>query len=207
MTPMSADGMELNPAAVPALAKHLTDTGSHGIWLNGTSAEYASLTLSEKKASIDAWMATDEVKSGKLRLISHVGSNSLVECIELAKYSASKNVDAVAVICPSYFKPSNEQQIADWIVAVARSIPSTPFFYYHIPRFTGVDGQVHRILSLAREASPNVVGCKFTDNRFDDVNLCVSKGFNVLVGADTMLVGSLLHGAHGSVPIGCHFAG
>lgn len=53
--------------------------------------------------------------------------------------------------------------------------------------------------------SPNVVGCKFTDTRLDDLNLCISKGFNILVGSDTLFLAALVLGAHGIVGIGLNF--
>lgn len=99
--------MSVNLGMIKPFAKHLVATGVNGLWVNGTSAEYASLSLTEKKDIISAWMATDEVKSGKLSVISHVGSNSIIECVDLAKFSAEKGVDAIAIIAPSYFKPAS----------------------------------------------------------------------------------------------------
>lgn len=204
---MTADGLSLNLGLIKPFAEYLVANGVNGLWLNGTSGEYASLSLSEKKAIVSAWMETKEVQSGALTVISHVGSNSVVDSIELAKYSAEKGVDAIAIIAPSYFKPASELEIAKWIAEVARAVPLTPVFYYHIPSMNGVNSQVNRVLSLARDMSPNVVGCKFTDTRLDDLNLCVAKGFNILVGSDTLFLSALLQGAQGIVGIGLNFNG
>ena len=152
-------------------------------------------------------MDTKEVQNGALTVISQVGSNSLVDCIDLAKYSAEKGVYAIAIIAPSYFKPASELDIAKWIAKVAQAVPLTPVFYYHIPSMNGVNSQVHRVLSMARDISPNVVGCKFTDTRLDDLNLCVAKGFNILVGSDTLFLAALVQKAHGIVGIGLNFNG
>ena len=83
-------------------------------------------------------------------MINHVASNSIVDSIELARHSTTLGAHAIAVAAPSYFKPGNEQEIANFIHAIAREVPTLPVYYYHIPKFNGVQSIVSKTLSLAR---------------------------------------------------------
>ena len=47
-------------------------------------------------------MATEEVKSGKLRVIAHISAQSLQESIELARHAASTNCDVVCSVTVTY---------------------------------------------------------------------------------------------------------
>ena len=41
---------------------------------------------------------------------------------------------------PNYFKPSTPEQLADSMAMIASQAPDLPFWYYHFPANTGVDG-------------------------------------------------------------------
>ena len=47
---------------------------------------------------------------------------------------------AAAIGClPSLFpRPATVAQLVDWCRGIAAAAPNTPFFYYHIPSFSGV---------------------------------------------------------------------
>jgi len=46
--------------------------------------------------------------------------------------------DAIAVMCPTLFKPSSITQLVKYLKAVADQAPDTPFLYYDINVLTGV---------------------------------------------------------------------
>ena len=91
-------------------------------------------------------MNTDAVQSGELKVIAHIGGNSIVEIIELAKHaetwSSLKGFQGVAVFTPSYYKPVGEQQVAEYLIRVAQEVPNVPVYYYHFPANTGVEVSV-----------------------------------------------------------------
>lgn len=62
-------------------------------------------------------------------------------------------------------------------------------------------------MDLARSKCPNVVGVKYTDSDFADLGRCAMAGYNVLVGADNMLLSALATGADGAIGITYSFAG
>lgn len=66
------------------------------------------------------------------------------------------------------------------IAQVARAFPATPFIYYHYPMMTAVNFSCADVLKHAREASPNVVGAKFSDTNMLDMKRCLDLGMNML---------------------------
>lgn len=93
------------------------------------------------------------------------------------------------------------------IATVAKTVPDSPFYYYHIPYLSGVKFPVKETLDLAKKQAPNIVGCKFTDSDLGDVGLCSKAGYSVLIGADNMLLSSFTAGANGAIGIAFNFAG
>ena len=87
LTPLTADGADVNPGEIPRYASLMVAEKINGIFVNGTSGESVSLTLDERKRIQQAWLETEEVKSGKLDSIIHVGGNTLSEIIELGRHA------------------------------------------------------------------------------------------------------------------------
>lgn len=137
-THFSEDGKRLESELTNAYAKVLVKQGCTGIWANGSSGEFAGMSVTERMRVLENWMNTAEVRNGEITVINHVGCNSIEESIELAKHSERLGVMGIAIAAPSYNKPVNEAEIAQWIHAVAKEVPSTPVYYYHIPKFNGV---------------------------------------------------------------------
>jgi dihydrodipicolinate synthase/N-acetylneuraminate lyase len=52
--------------------------------VNGTAGESVSLTCQERKLILESWMKSTSVQRNHLKVIAHIGSNTLQETIELA---------------------------------------------------------------------------------------------------------------------------
>ena len=207
-TPLSNDSLEVNFTAIQKYSEHLVKQNVSGVFLNGTSGQSLCLTTKERKQILDTWLKTEAVPS-KLRLIVHVGANSILDTLDLAKHAAAygDEIAGICVMAPSFFKPSGEKALARLLIQVAQSVPKIPVYYYHIPFMNGVNVSVNDTLMLAKKFAPNIVGCKFTDSAFFDVTRMQSNGFNVLIGADDMLTYGLAAGADGTIGIGYNFYG
>ena len=139
LTAMSKDGMTVDLSQVEKYANDLVEQRVTGVFVNGTSGQSVSLTIEERKQILEAWMNTKAVKSGKLTIIPHIGSNSMLETLELTDHAVSLGVFAIGVMPPSYFKPGNAKQAAELCIHVAQRHPTVPVYYYHIPSMTGVN--------------------------------------------------------------------
>ena len=70
------------------------------------------MTTAERKQLLKAWADTDEVKSGKLRAIAHIGSQTMSESIELVHFAVNEcKYDIVAIMPPAFFRPQNDDQV------------------------------------------------------------------------------------------------
>ena len=49
---------------IPKYAETLLADGCTGVYVNGSSGEFVSMTVAERKQVAEAWAATKEVKNG-----------------------------------------------------------------------------------------------------------------------------------------------
>ena len=190
---------DLDLEVIAPLAAHLQAQGVAGVFVNGTTGEGASLTCEEREAAVQRWR---QVLPPSMRLFVHVGHNSLADACRLARHAAAQGVDAIATIAPSFFKPANAAALVDWCAPVAAAAPQTPFYYYHMPAFSGVTVEVPAFLRQACDRIPNLAGVKFTHEALAAYQTALNQDdgrFDMLWGRDEMLLGALATGAVGAV--------
>ncbi len=195
--PMSED-KSLNLEVIPEYAKFLKSNNIAGTFVNGSTGDFASLTIDERKLIIDAWAQN---RLDDLAIINHVGHTSLKGAMELASHSADK-VDAISALAPYYFKLPDLQSLVDYCAKIAACAPNQPFYYYHIPDLSGAEFSMIDFLTLANDQIPNLAGIKFTKNNLIDFRYCkkFDKGSkNILFGVDEIFLTSLPLGAKGWV--------
>ncbi len=204
-TPMRADGA-LNLDAVNAYARWLHHNGVVGAFICGTTGEGMSLTLDERRQVAGRWVSA---APAGLRVIVHVGHNSLGDCRALAAHAASIGADSIACMAPFFFKPAGVAGLVDWCEQVASAASGLPFYFYHIPSMTGVSVKMSDFLGAAVRQIPNLAGIKFTFEDLEDYKRCLQfedRRFDVLFGRDELLLSALDLGARGAVGSTYNFA-
>ncbi len=194
--PLHADS-QLNLSVIPAYADYLMKSGVAGVFVNGTTGEGASLSLSERKEVAAAWQQHGD----GLKIIVHVGQNSLPEAKELAAHAEQIGADAVGLLSPTFFKPALPELVS-FCAEVARAAPALPFYYYHIPSMSGVQVSMPDFLKAARGKIPTLAGVKFTYENLMEYQQCLALDdgcFDILFGRDEMLLAGLSVGARGAV--------
>ena len=195
--PMKKD-QSLNLEVITSYNVFLKNNKVAGAFVNGSTGDFASLSIEERKQIITEW---SKHRSDDFALINHVGHTSLKVAKGLAAHSADK-VDAIATLSPFYFKPPNLESLVYYCSEIAKSAPNLPFYYYHIPVLTGADFRMIDFLPMAVEEIPNFAGLKFTKNDLIDYNYCLNynkSDYNILFGFDEILLSSLPIGAKGWV--------
>ncbi len=189
----------LNLGVIDQQAALLVADGVAGAFVCGTTGEGLSLTVAERKQVAERWVAA---AARRLKVIVHVGHNSVGEARELAAHAEKIGADAVATMGPTFFRPAHAEQLTDFCGRVAEAAPSLPFYYYHIPSMTGLSVPMIEFLQRASRAIPNFAGLKFTDENLLSYSQCLSfEGgrFDILFGRDEMLLAALAMGATGAV--------
>ncbi|XP_066117401.1 N-acetylneuraminate lyase [Saccopteryx bilineata] len=201
ITPMTEHG-EINFSVIGQYVDYLVKKqGVKNIFVNGTTGEGLSLSISERRRVAEEWVTKGKNKLDQV--VIHVGALSLKDSQELAKHAAEIGADAIAVIAPFFFKPRNKGDLINFLKEVAAAAPELPFYYYHIPALTGVKIRAEELLDGIREKIPSFQGLKFSDTDLLDFGQCVDQNrqqqFAFLFGVDEQLLSALVMGATGAV--------
>jgi 4-hydroxy-tetrahydrodipicolinate synthase len=175
------------------IERHI-EGGSHGILVNGTTAEPSTLSVDERNETVT--LAVEAV-SARVPVIAATGSQSLAETLALSKHAARAGADALLVVTPYYIKPP-QAGLVEYFVAVCEQV-EIPVLVYHIPGRTAVSMEVESFVRV-RERCENLVGVKHasTDLAFvTDLLLALGDGFRIFVGLESLSFPMLAMGAVG----------
>lgn len=197
-TPMAASG-DINPEEVTRYADYIASTAIEGVFVNGTTGEFTSLTVGERKLLLEAWV---KAAAGRFKVICHVGSNCQRDSIELAAHAAEAGAYGVGCIAPSFFKPASVDALVEFFRPIAAAASELPFYYYNMPSMTGVCLPVDKFLVEGRKVMPNLAGTKFTHNNLMEMGACIALedgAYEVLHGYDEILISGIAMGAKAGV--------
>jgi N-acetylneuraminate lyase len=205
-SPFDAAGA-LMLSAVPRQAAHLAAAGIDGVFIGGTTGESLSLTVAERMALADAWLAP--AREHGLQLMVHVGSSTVADAATLAAHADRLGVDAISAMAPSYFKPATVADLAASLAEIAAAAPGTPFYYYDISPLTGVTHRSSELLERHAALIPTLAGVKHSSPDIVDFERCVAVGrgrYRIYWGCDEALVAGLALGAAGGIGSTYNFA-
>lgn len=196
-TPFQKDGA-LNLSQVSRLASLYRANRLGGVFINGTTGEFASLNIIEQKELIEAWQSEKE----SLPVGVMLGGTCLKDMQTLALFSAETEMDAVAMLSPYYFRPKTVEALVEVVSEVAAAVPHLPFYYYHIPSMAGGNFYMRDFLALAADRIPNLAGIKFTHSDIMDFQAAVqfqNGKYDLLWGTDEALLSGWVAGARGAI--------
>jgi N-acetylneuraminate lyase len=153
-TPLDED-RSINLDMIPAIVEHLMGDGINALYVCGSTGEGPSLTLDERKLVSQAY---GEAIAGRVPLIVQVGHNSLSAAQQLAEHAAKIGAQAISAIPPLYFKPHNLDVLIQCLMEISAGAPELPFYYYHIPRLTGIYIDVVDLLHSSANRFPQLLG-------------------------------------------------
>lgn len=170
-----------------------------GLLLMGSSGEFSSLTIEERKLYV-----REMIKhiNGRVPVMVGVGHSALKEVIELTHYAEEQGADGVLAVSPFYWKLS-EEQLYRFFSALA-SETSLPVFLYNIPMLTGQTLSVELIQKLAA-AYQNIAGIKETISDFGHIRQVIASlkkirpDFLVFTAFDDHMLPGQMIGADGSI--------
>ncbi len=197
-TPMNNDG-SVNLDIIPQYAEYYVRNGVNGAFICGTSGEGFLLSSAERMKVAETWVkaSPDDFKN-----IIHVGGPTINESRELAKHAAGIGAWGTGAIAPVFFKPSRVRELVDYCEALASASPDLPFYFYHMPGYTGVYLSMVEFLDQAYDRIPNLAGIKYTHEDLYEFNQCLlfrNGHYDMLHGRDETLLAGLALGATGGV--------
>ena len=185
---------EIDYEAYAGLVEYQVAQGSHGILVNGTTAEPSTLTTAERNKLVDIAI---ETVNGRVPVVAATGSQSLAETEVLTSHAAKAGADALLVVTPYYIRPP-QRGLIEYYLQVASS-HETPWMIYHIPGRTAINVTLDSMKAL-REKSPTFVGMKHAVNDLGFVTECfeaLGDDFKVFVGLEELSFPMMTIGACG----------
>jgi 4-hydroxy-tetrahydrodipicolinate synthase len=192
VTPISNG--EIDYDAYAALVEFQVAEGSHGILVNGTTAEPSTLSAAERNKLVDIAIRT---VAGRIPVVAATGSQSLAETEELTAHAVAAGADALLIVTPYYIRPP-QRGLVEYYLKIANS-HETPWMIYHIPGRAAVSMTLDSMKEL-RDKSPNFVGMKHAVNDLGFVTECfeaLGDDFRVFVGLEELSFPMMTIGAAG----------
>ncbi len=187
-------GAAVDYDAYAGLIEFQVAEGSHGVLVNGTTAEPSTLTTEERNKLVD--VAIETVR-GRVPVVAATGSQSLAETELLTRHAVKTGANALLIVTPYYIKPP-QRGLVEYYLSLA-SQHDTPWMIYHIPGRTAVNVTLDSMKAI-REGSANFVGMKHAVNDLGFVTECLAAlgdDFKVFVGLEELSFPMMTVGACG----------
>ena len=202
LTPFREDG-SIDYDGAQRLARLLTENGSDGVVVFGTTGEAPTLSDEEK---LDLLKAVKEALPGHT-VMAGTGTNDTRHSQEMTRRAVEAGADAILAVVPYYNKPPQEG-IYRHFRAIAESASGKPVVMYNIQGRTGVN--MTAATTIRCGDIPNVAGVKEASGDIDQMSLvCAGKpaGFRVWSGDDSFTLPLLAVGGYGVICVVSHIAG
>ena len=198
LTPLNSDE-SVDTSSMRRLVNYLLDNGAHGIWVSGTTGEFANLTNKQRLISVET--VVDEV-AGRVPIIGNISCPSTQLSLERALAVQEMALDGIAVTPPYYYNNAQDELLDHYRYISDRS--GLPLWVYNIPPTVKTIVEPNTIATLAAEGA--VVGVKDSSGSgepFAQLNvLCEQGNLNLLrfLGTVSRITTSTALGADGVIP-------
>jgi len=185
---------EVDPERFAAMVEFFRERGVTGILPSGTTGEFASLPLSQRRRLFD--LAGRE--KPHLWFLAGAGCTNLSETLDLISSAADCGADAALVIPPFYFRDAGPAGLTSYFEKLLES-SRLPVAYYHIPQNSGISAARQILAPLARHEK--LLGVKDSSGDKEGLKALIQElpGKKIWVGTEAFLVDALKMGACGGV--------
>ena len=180
--------------AYAGLVEFQVKNGSHGILVNGTTSEPASLTVEERNRLVNVAI---DAAAGKLPIIAATGSQNLQETSALTEHAEKAGADALLIVTPYYTRPP-QRGLVEYYKVLGKQT-SLPWMIYHIPGRAAVSVTLDTLEQISR-ACPNFVGMKHAVDDLGFASECLDHfgmDFRIFVGLEDLSYPMMAVGACG----------
>lgn len=199
ITPFTADGVP-DTGAFVAICRWLLAQGADGLAVFGTTSEGTSLSVSERKALLDA-----AVEGGipPEVMMPGTGSPSISDTITLTRHAVSLGCGGVLSLPPFYYKPVSIEGLYAWYAGVIEGVASVDLglWLYHIPQMSGVGIPFKLIERLIAAYPRNVPGIKDSSGDWANTEGMLRNfpGFRVFPSSEAVVSKAMALGAVGCI--------
>ena len=201
VTPFADDGT-VNHESARRMARHLTDTGSDGIVVCGTTGEGPTVNDREKLELLET--VVSEV-GPSASVVANTGSYDTHHSVALTRSALAAGVDGFLVVTPYYNKPPVDGIVAHY-EAIAEAAEARPVIVYNIPQRVVLNLEPDLLARLSE--IDNVVAVKQATADLDQARSILDHGgLELYAGNDDLLAPFLRLGGAGGICVASHIAG
>lgn len=194
-TPFTADE-EIDEAGLRQLVDRTIDGGIHGLVPNGSTGEFQTQTLEERKRVVEIVI---EQAAGRVPVMPHVGALRTSDAVHLAQHAEAAGASAVMAVAP-FYEPLELDEIKDYYRAVAGAV-SVPVMIYNLPVATGVTLTAQDLAEIA-DVAANISYVKDTTGDFAQAVRLIHDYSDVVtsfVGMDPFFLANFIEGGAGTI--------
>jgi 4-hydroxy-tetrahydrodipicolinate synthase len=201
VTPLTHDE-RVDHASMRRLIDFLIEGGVHGIWVMGTTGEFAAFPEEERAAAIET--TVDQVR-GRVPVIANVGDSSTGLALRHAAHAVRLGVDALALTPPHYYPHSMDEMLTHFRT-MKEAHPDLPLLVYNIPQTVKVKMTVQTTLQLAAEGTVHGIKDSQNDLRwFRQLAMGaraagLGPNFRLFLGTRALIDTGAILNAHGAIP-------
>ena len=192
ITPFRDGGIDYD--AYAGMVEFQIAEGSHGILVNGTTSEPATLSVAERNRAVDVAV---EAAAGRVPIVAATGSQSFADTEALTLHAEKAGADALLIVTPYFIRPPQRGLAAYYLELAKRT--SLPWMIYHIPGRAAVSVTLETLTGIAEKA-PNFVGMKHAVDDLGFVSRCLATlgmDFRIFVGLEDLSYPMMAVGACG----------
>ena len=199
-TPFRPDGLAVDLGLLVAHARWLLANGCDGIVLFGTTGEAASLTVGERKETLEGFLASD---IDGARVLVGTGCCAIADTVELTRHAARLGCAGALMLPPFFYK---NVSAAGTLRAYDMAIESCgadvpPIYLYHIPQVSGVPVGPDLVAKLIAHHGDRIRGYKDSSGQWANTAEIISRfpHLHTYVGSESVLLENLRAGGAGCI--------
>jgi 4-hydroxy-tetrahydrodipicolinate synthase len=196
VTPL-LDNDTLDIEGLERLIEHTITGGVHGIFILGTTGEFASLSYKLRRELTER---TCKLVNGRVPVLVGITDSAFTESLNLAKIAANSGADAV-VLAPPYYFAASQPELLEYLQRIMMQMP-LPLVLYNMPSHTKVMFAPETVKTASN--IPGIIGMKDSSSDlayFKQVQYVLRdrQDFTFMVGPEEFMAEFVLTGGHGGV--------
>ena len=199
-TPFKPGSLEVDTGLLAKHARWLLANGCDGLVLFGTTGEAASLSVAERKSTLEKLLEAD-IDAGKV--LVGTGCCAAADTVELTRHAARLKCAGVLFLPPFFYKGVSDVGTAlayDMAIAGCGSeIP--PVYLYNIPQVSGVPIGSDLVAQLIDRHGDLIRGYKDSSGQWANTAEILSRfpQLHMYVGSEQLLLANLRAGGVGCI--------
>jgi len=184
------DELRVDYGAVTELLEFLNAAGVQSLVINGTTGEFGSLTIDERRRLVDHCR-----EHFARTLLVNISTSSAEESIGLAVH-AKGIADGVLLMPPYFYRDVTEEGVIKYLRTVLRR-SEVPVLLYNLPSACPVEVNADMLTALTDE--PKLTGVKDSSSTLELGGMAKRLGLVAYTGSESLALAALERGMNGVV--------